>query len=225
MLRWGVLIFLLFVSDAGATECVAHRGDSANYLENSFSALKAAYRAGSPAVEFDLHHTIEGQAILMHDKTLQRTATHKPRKRCPLRKPISKLSIEDIENCELKNGEPIPTFKEVLRYFRDKEIQLFIEFKDMPSRSTLEQILRAYKEQASLVRLISFKSNILKKVQRSVLKKLIKSTFKNPYAKISSSSSMVQTLILLPAFLIFLTRLSLDFLIAIPEKLQSIFLQ
>ncbi len=53
---------------------VAHRGDMARYPENSLPGLEAALRAGACMVEFDVQINADGEPVLLHDSTLQRTA-------------------------------------------------------------------------------------------------------------------------------------------------------
>ncbi len=51
----------------------AHRGDKANYPENSIEGLASAILAGVDSVEVDVYLTADGVAVLMHDETLTRT--------------------------------------------------------------------------------------------------------------------------------------------------------
>ncbi len=53
---------------------VAHRGDMTHYPENSLPALEAALRAGACMVEFDVQIDADGDAVLLHDADLRRTA-------------------------------------------------------------------------------------------------------------------------------------------------------
>jgi glycerophosphoryl diester phosphodiesterase len=55
-------------------EIIAHRGYSARAPENTLAALRLAVEAGADAVEFDLHVTADGEPVLFHDFTLERTS-------------------------------------------------------------------------------------------------------------------------------------------------------
>src|SRR5690606_1114559 len=55
-------------------ELVAHRGNAAEYPENSLPALRSALELGARYVEFDVQLTADRQPILLHDANLQRTA-------------------------------------------------------------------------------------------------------------------------------------------------------
>jgi glycerophosphoryl diester phosphodiesterase len=52
---------------------VAHRGDTAHAPENTLSAFKRAADKGADAIEFDLKLTADGQVIVLHDQTVDRT--------------------------------------------------------------------------------------------------------------------------------------------------------
>lgn len=85
-----LILFICLPSIAQSAECIAHRGNNEFYLENSFAAIRSAVEVGSGGVEFDIQHTLDGFPILMHDKTLERTSTHKEGMRCPLDSKIKK---------------------------------------------------------------------------------------------------------------------------------------
>lgn len=56
---------------------VAHRADWRFAPENSLAAIENSIRLGADVVELDIQKTKDGQLILMHDKTLDRTTTGK----------------------------------------------------------------------------------------------------------------------------------------------------
>jgi len=144
------------------TKCVAHRGNRQAQLENSMAALLSAYQIGAHATEFDVHHTKDGIPLIMHDKDLKRTAISRPQRKCPLKKNIDKLTLQDIrQNCLLKNGEEIPSLEDFLSFLHDKDIMAFIEFKDHPQIKTIELILHFYAENKNKLRFISFHKEYL----------------------------------------------------------------
>lgn len=52
---------------------VAHRGAPSERPENTLAAFEVAVDAGAKAVEFDVRVTADGQVVVMHDATLDRT--------------------------------------------------------------------------------------------------------------------------------------------------------
>jgi glycerophosphoryl diester phosphodiesterase len=91
---------------------IAHRGDWRYAPENSLLAIENAIRMGVDIVELDVQRTKDGQFILMHDATLDRTTTGKGK--------VSDRTLDSIQTLRLKNGcairtkEKVPTLEEAL---------------------------------------------------------------------------------------------------------------
>lgn len=106
----------------------AHRGSSGGYPENTLSAFRDAAKLPIHGVEFDVHLTKDGELVVIHDETIDRTSN-------------GKGFIKDMTLVELKkynfggwfsakfNGETIPTLREVLYVFKDTHHHLNIELK------------------------------------------------------------------------------------------------
>src|SRR5690606_16314904 len=97
---------------------VAHRGDWRNAPENSLAAIANAIQMGVDVVEVDVQKTKDGQLILMHDKTLNRTTTGKGK--------VSDWTLDSIKTLWLRNGVAIktkhrvPTLEEALLLAKGK---------------------------------------------------------------------------------------------------------
>ena len=55
-------------------DLIAHRGNAAEYPENTLPALRSALELGAQFVEFDVQLTADRQPVLLHDSNLKRTA-------------------------------------------------------------------------------------------------------------------------------------------------------
>ena len=53
----------------------AHRGDSARAPENTLEAFRMAVEAGAGGLELDVHLTRDGQVVVIHDATVDRTTS------------------------------------------------------------------------------------------------------------------------------------------------------
>ena len=84
---------------------VAHRGFTRDHTENTLASLAAAVALGSPAVEFDVHATLDGVWVMHHDPNLERIHG-------------SRLAIADSTLAELRAAAPIPTLAEALAVLR-----------------------------------------------------------------------------------------------------------
>lgn len=95
----------LFDKNSKEVLVVAHRGDWRYAPENSLTAIENAIEMGVDVVEIDIQKTKDGQLILMHDKTLDRTTTGKGL--------INTWTLDSIKNLNLKNGIAIKTIHKV----------------------------------------------------------------------------------------------------------------
>lgn len=55
-------------------DLIAHRGNAAEYPENTLPAIRSALDLGARYVEFDVQLTADRQPVLLHDSNLKRTA-------------------------------------------------------------------------------------------------------------------------------------------------------
>lgn len=111
----------------------AHRGDSKLYPENTMPAFESALIKKVDMVEIDLHMTSDGELILMHDHSVERTTDGNGLVREKTLEQIKKLDAGSWKGAEFK-GEKVPTFTEFLDLFKDNDQMLFnIELKDYPA--------------------------------------------------------------------------------------------
>lgn len=150
---------------ANASACVAHRGYSAKYLENSVEALLAAEDHGVAGIEFDVVHTKDGVPIVHHDETPRRTAKSKINRSCKLDTPFAEQTFLEMRaNCVLHNGEDIPSLAEIFSLMRGSKAQLFVELKDEPSKITLDLLAKNIEGKM----IISFEEDYLDQVAEAV---------------------------------------------------------
>lgn len=103
----------------------AHRGEHADYPENTFEAFDAAVRAGAQGVETDVRLSGDGIPILFHDATLAGRA-------------VADLSREDLSR---HAGHEIPALDEVL--LRMPAIAWMIDIKAAAAIGRVIEVVRA----------------------------------------------------------------------------------
>ena len=59
--------------DPAAKLVIAHRGNSAFWPENTLASFEHGMALGADALEFDVHVSRDGHAVVIHDPTLERT--------------------------------------------------------------------------------------------------------------------------------------------------------
>ena len=90
-----------------AAVIIAHRARPRHAPENSLEGIRKAAELGADGVEIDVQRTLDGVPILMHDKTLWRTAG--------LYWPARLLPYKLLRRLRLKGGaERVPTLAEAL---------------------------------------------------------------------------------------------------------------
>lgn len=80
---------------------IAHRGDWRNAPENSIQAIENSIEMGVDMVEIDVRKTKDGQLVLMHDETVDRTTTGKGK--------VADLTLAELQKLYLRNGANHPT--------------------------------------------------------------------------------------------------------------------
>jgi len=105
---------------------IGHRGLSATYPENTLISFAAALAAGADGLEGDLHLTSDGEIVLMHDDTLDRTTN------CTGR--LDAHTLAELASCSAgypslfgdKFGfVPIPRFEEVVALISQPQYDAF----------------------------------------------------------------------------------------------------
>lgn len=133
--------------------CVAgHRGFPDKYPENTLPSFCAAIDAGVDMIEMDIRMTRDGELVVIHDATVDRT--------CDGSGPVAEMSLKEIRALDAgkhmgdqHRGVKIPTFEEVLGSFEDnKDILYNFEFKEYPRNGNTA---RAYEAADSAMELIA----------------------------------------------------------------------
>ncbi|MFF0451494.1 glycerophosphodiester phosphodiesterase family protein [Streptomyces sp. NPDC004609] len=87
----------------------AHRGGTADGLENTVAAFRRAASLGYRYFETDVHTTADGRLVAFHDTTLDRVTDARGR--------ISELPWSEIRRARIAGREPLPLFEELLEEF------------------------------------------------------------------------------------------------------------
>lgn len=109
---------------------IAHRACWKTAPENSLSAIENCIALGVDMVEIDVRQTADGELVVIHDKTLQRTTNGKGR--------VSALSLAELKQLKLRQerggeapltDESIPTLEQALSAAKGR-ILVNIDVKD-----------------------------------------------------------------------------------------------
>lgn len=109
----------------------AHRGASATHPENTVAAIRAAVRLGVQQIELDVRQTSDGQLVVMHDKTLDRTTNGQGAVKEHSLSQIRELDAGTWKNSRFE-GERVPTLAGALRRI-PRNIWINLHIKGPPS--------------------------------------------------------------------------------------------
>lgn len=103
----------------------AHRGWRNKYPENTIEAFKAALTLDVDQLETDVRATKDGELVLIHDATVDRTTNGKGR--------VCDLTLAELRELDAGNGNKIPTLIELMELVKDHPtITLDVELKEYP---------------------------------------------------------------------------------------------
>lgn len=105
----------------------AHRGASGYAPENTLAAFRLAEEQGSDGVELDVQLTKDGEVVVIHDETIDRTSTGKGYVRDYTLEELKKFSFHN--HMEKYKGVKIPTLREVLELVKPGKMEVNIELK------------------------------------------------------------------------------------------------
>ncbi|MBX3169389.1 MAG: hypothetical protein KF760_18460 [Candidatus Eremiobacteraeota bacterium] len=101
-------------------EVIAHRGHGSQ-PENTMRAFRKGHEVGAARIEFDIQKTADGDYVVIHDPTVDRTTNGKGK--------VSSFHTADIVKLDAGQGEKLPLFTEVIDWAVKNDVALDIEVK------------------------------------------------------------------------------------------------
>ncbi len=113
---------------------VAHRGAKSIAPENTIAAFDAAAAVGGDYMELDVRPTRDGELILMHDGTVDRTTNGHGA--------VAELTLAEIRTLDAGGGQKVPTFREALLWGKKRGVRIDVDHK----AGTVEKIAGVIRE-------------------------------------------------------------------------------
>jgi glycerophosphoryl diester phosphodiesterase len=139
---------------------IAHRGARSLAPENTLAAGRKALEVGADMWELDVTATVDGELVVMHDDTLDRTCNAQEifPERMPWRveeftlaeiqtldcgswfndtDPFEQIKAGNVSEKDLESyvGERMPTLRQALEFTRDNNWRVNVELKDQPTEA------------------------------------------------------------------------------------------
>jgi len=133
VLALGMVAAVNAAQRAQPTLFAAHRGGSLLWPENSLLAFKNALALGADFIEFDVHLSRDGEVVVIHDATLDRTTTGTG--------PVRDRALAELKTLRLKDRsgtvtqEPVPTLDEVTAVAAQAKRRMLLEIKVDPAKA------------------------------------------------------------------------------------------
>lgn len=110
----------------GMVKILGHRGARGLWPENSIFGFHKAIELGVDIIEFDVHLSADGQPVVIHDGTLERTTTG--------RGLVSRKTVAELAECRLlgREEESVTTLDTILAALKGTKVALGIEIKTGP---------------------------------------------------------------------------------------------
>ena len=135
------LLAVVGMSAAGPdVRVAAHRGGAQLWAENGLTAFRNALALGADYLELDTHLTADGEVVVIHDPTLERTTTGHGA--------VSAARLADLAAARLKardgrvTDDVVPTLAQVLDTLAPSTAQLLLEIKVDTARKAYPDIER-----------------------------------------------------------------------------------
>lgn len=151
------------------TMIVAHRGASGVAPENTLAAIDSALRSPADWIEIDIHQTRDGQVVLLHDPTVDRTTDGQGK--------VAELTLEQVRALDAGSwfgpafaGVKVPTLEEALELVEGRK-KLLVEIKKGDvfypglEAKTVELVRQYGAQEWCLIQ--SFHDEVLESVQRA----------------------------------------------------------
>jgi len=139
-----------------STQIVAHRGGPKYAPENTLTAFQNAIAVGVNRLEFDVQMTKDGELVVIHDETVDRTTNGSGA--------VRELTLAQIRALDVAGGEKIPTFEEVVALAKANGMKILSEAKSTHLYPGIEKKMLKVLEDADYLDrtvILSFEANSL----------------------------------------------------------------
>ena len=114
---------------------IGHRGAKGYEPENTLVSFEKAIEMGADGIELDVHLSIDGHLIVIHDETIDRTTNGKG--------VVDQLTLQELKSFRINEKHEIPTLEEVLDLV-DQRCFVNIELKNQDTADKVVQLIEHY---------------------------------------------------------------------------------
>ncbi len=101
-----------------------HRGNPAEFPENTMASFRSAIELGMDMIECDVHQSADGRLVVIHDHSVDRTTSGTGM--------VRDLRWEELRELDAGQGERLPLLEEVVDLACEAGVGVCIEIKQIP---------------------------------------------------------------------------------------------
>lgn len=144
------------ITHPGIIAVAAHRGDSYNFCENTMPSFRSAIAVGVDMIETDVHLTLDGIPVLIHDDTVDRTTNGTGSVAAQTYEQLRKLNAGEVSAFSY-----IPKLEELLKLLMDETIMLNIEIKEYSRGKNVSRMQNSVDQCVALVQKYDMEERVL----------------------------------------------------------------
>ncbi|PZX92391.1 glycerophosphodiester phosphodiesterase [Flavobacterium aquariorum] len=114
---------------------IGHRGANGYEPENTLISFEKAIQMGADGIELDVHLSLDGHLIVIHDETIDRTTNGKG--------VVNQLTLQEVKSFRINDEQEIPTLEEVLDLV-NRRCFVNIELKNQDTAEKVVQLIEHY---------------------------------------------------------------------------------
>ncbi len=114
---------------------IGHRGASGYEPENTLISFERAIELKADGIELDVHLSCDGELVVIHDETIDRTTNGKGE--------VYQMTLHDLKKIRIDNSVEIPTLIEVLELV-NRRCFINIELKGMGTAKPVSDLINHY---------------------------------------------------------------------------------
>lgn len=114
---------------------IGHRGAKGYEPENTLISFEKAIEMGADGIELDVHLSIDGHLIVIHDETIDRTTNGKGI--------VNQLTLQELKSFRINDKHEIPTLEEVLDLVNQRCF-VNIELKNHETAEKVAELIENY---------------------------------------------------------------------------------
>jgi len=114
---------------------IGHRGAKGYEPENTLVSFEKAIEMGADGIELDVHLSLDGHLIVIHDETIDRTTNGKG--------VVNQMTLQELKSFRINEKYEIPTLVEILDLV-DQRCFINIELKNQDTAEKVVQLIESY---------------------------------------------------------------------------------